>query len=63
MKKRIAAIVYVNLDEVRGSFHTEDLAVESIGRFLNDRIPHYDPQAILAPPHMQMPHGSNVTRA
>lgn len=43
MPTRIKLEVFVNLDEVPGTFHTPKSARETVGSILRDRIGHYDP--------------------
>lgn len=48
MRKRVAALlVLVELDDVPGTMHTVESAKESVQRFLEDRIPHYEPRVYI----------------
>jgi hypothetical protein len=51
--KRLALIVYVNLDLVPGAFHTAESALEQTRSILTGRIGHYNPTVEHAPDEMQ----------
>lgn len=54
MKKvRKAFLVYVDLDPVPGTMHTQDSAQNVINRILQERIGHYNPIVSLAPESLQ----------
>lgn len=53
MPKRIALLVYVDLDTAPGEMYTEESAEMSIYAILNDRISHYRPKVEIAPAIMQ----------
>lgn len=55
MKKRIALLVYVDLDSVPGEFHTEESARNSVAGILDDRIDQYNPMVAHAPDALQPP--------
>lgn len=50
---RKAFIVYVDLDPVPGTFHSQESAQNVIRGILNDRISHYNPMVSLAPTDLQ----------
>lgn len=52
-RRRVALVVFVDLDPVPGDFHTSESAVENVQEALNWSIGHYNPQVLMAPPHMQ----------
>lgn len=52
-KTRRAFVVYVDLDPVPGTFHSQESAQNSIRGILLRAIPHYNPMVSLAPDHMQ----------
>jgi hypothetical protein len=60
MKKqeRKALVVFVNIDP-----GTEDPTVRVVEEILINTIPHFNPTVMMAPPHMQMPTGPEVTTA
>lgn len=43
-RKLCKIIVLVELDDVPGSFHTEESATEIVGKILEINIPHYNPR-------------------
>lgn len=45
MPKRMAMLVFVDLDPVPGVFHTKESAVETVNEILKRSIPHYNPHA------------------
>lgn len=47
--KRVALLVYVDLDPVPGPFHTEDSALNNLRGILEDQINHYNPVVAFAP--------------
>lgn len=62
-RKRVALVVFVDLDPIPGVMHTEDSAQQVVSTYLINNIGHYNPQVIVAPPSMQMPTGNHVTQA
>lgn len=44
-RERVAIIVLVDLDPIPGAFHTMESAVNNVRGILEDRIPHYNPDA------------------
>ncbi len=60
MKKRIAVIVYLDLDPVPGPFHTDESAKNNIQGILETYIDHYNPMVSHAPDDIQ-PYLHNVT--
>jgi hypothetical protein len=48
--RRIALTVYVNLDPVPGTFHTEESARETVQRILDQTVPSYFPGVSLYSP-------------
>jgi hypothetical protein len=51
---RKAFVVYVNLDPVPGTFHTQESAQNVIRGILEDRLPEsYNPMVSLAPAELQ----------
>lgn len=51
--KRIALLVYVDLDPTPGAFHTEESAIGYVGVVLEQRLNHYNPKIMLAPDSFQ----------
>lgn len=51
--KRIAFVVYVNIDPMPGVFHTDQSALDSLDDILKNAIPHYSPSVAHAPDSMQ----------
>jgi hypothetical protein len=51
--KRIAFVVYVNIDPMPGVFHTEQSALDRLDDILKNAIPHYSPSVAHAPDSMQ----------
>ena len=43
MATRVQLNVYVDLDQVQGTFHTADSAAESVRHILKNQIAHYNP--------------------
>lgn len=60
--KKVALIVYIDLDPIPGVMHTEDSAREVVSAHLTNAMNHYNPRVLVGPPHMQMPSGSYVTQ-
>lgn len=52
-RKRICFVIYVDLDPVPGSFHSQESAQNFIGFLFRHRIPHYNPTISLAPASIQ----------
>lgn len=50
---RRAFVVYVDLDPVSGTMHSQESAQTVIQAVLSDRIEHYNPVVSLAPTHLQ----------
>lgn len=54
MRKRVAMLVYVDLDPVPGgAFSDEDSALQLMGHILDQRIGHYNPIVSFAPEGFQ----------
>lgn len=56
--ERKALIVFVNIEP-----DSEDSTVRVVEEILINTIPHLNPTVMMAPPHMQMPTGPQVTSA
>jgi hypothetical protein len=52
-RKRVAFVVYVDLDPTPGTMHTEDSAQSVIRNVLNQRMPAYKPTVWVAPLSLQ----------
>lgn len=52
-RRRVALVVYVDLDPIPTTFNTSESAVENVQEILEWSIGHYKPQVLMAPPHMQ----------
>lgn len=50
---RTALIVYVNLDQMPGTFHSKESARNVISAILNERLGHYNPMVSIAPADIQ----------
>lgn len=50
---RKAYVVYVDLDDVPGDFHSQESAQNVLNAILRDRIPQYNPMVSLAPEELQ----------
>lgn len=53
MTKRVALIVYVDLDQVPGPFHSKESAQNNVRGILENQINHYNPMVSLAPAEFQ----------
>ncbi len=54
MRKRVALLVYVDLDPVPGGLmHTHQSAVDTVGHVLEQRMGYLDPTVVLAPDPLQ----------
>lgn len=64
-RERKAFVVFVDLDPTPGMMHTEQSAQDVIRNVLYQRMPHYNPEVISAPPSMQKPNNSSegITQA
>jgi 6-phosphogluconolactonase/glucosamine-6-phosphate isomerase/deaminase len=51
--KRVAFVVYVNLDEKPGRFYSKESAQNAVRQVLLNRIPDQDPYVTLAPEEFQ----------
>lgn len=51
--KRVALVVYVDLDPIPGPFHTAESAVNNLRGILEDVINHYNPTVDYAPDALQ----------
>ena len=52
-RKKVAFIVYVELDEMPGTMHTKQSAQDVIRNVLYQRMPSYKPTVIIAPKELQ----------
>lgn len=52
-RKRICFVIYVDLDPIPGSFHSQESAQNILGFLFRHYIPHYNPTLSLAPDSIQ----------
>lgn len=52
-RKRVALVVYVDLDPIPGALHTPESAQSYVSSTLKEFFGPYDPGVIIAPSHMQ----------
>lgn len=57
---RVAFLVYVDLDPVPGTFHTQESAQNSLRAILNQHMKHYCPLVSLAPAELQPAQSRNM---
>lgn len=60
-RKRVAIVVYVDLDPTPGAFNTEESALNNIRGILENVIPYYNPTTAFAPDSLQ-PVADDTTR-
>lgn len=61
MARKVALVVYVDLDRIPGAFYTLESARENVEGILKETIGHYNPMVMEAPPSIQ--HLSNILDA